>query len=173
MQKASLQEGRRCIHFTFCFQHNLIKRHVNSRSCEVKTNLTADVSYMASYFCSSDHQETWSHLVSGSLMGGEKNERPENMICCGPWNSESKRLSRRIHADLTPLQNLHAHAHCRLDTIADLTLDAMSNAHGQCNSVPRCTGHWSYDEGQDVPKDLGRLFPKQANALLVSALYSG
>ena len=74
-------------------------------------------------------------------MGGEKNERPENMICCGPWNSESKRLSRRIHADLTPLQNLHAHAHCRLDTIADLTL--------------------------------GRLFPKQANALLVSALYFG
>ena len=50
-------------------------------------------------------------------------------------------LCRRIHADLTPLQNLHAHAHCRLDTIADLTL--------------------------------GRLFPKQANALLVSALYSG
>ena len=140
MQKASLQEGRRCIHFTFCFQHNLIKRHVNSRSCEVKTNLTADVSYMASYFCSSDHQETWSHLVSGSLMGGEKNERPENMICCGPWNSESKRLSRRIHADLTPMQNLHAHAHCRLDTIADLTLDAMSNAHAQCNSAQRCTG---------------------------------
>ena len=59
------------------------------------------------------------------------------------WQGGSGRcpLCRRIHADLTPLQNLHAHAHCRLDTIADLTL--------------------------------GRLFPKQANALLVSALYSG
>ena len=91
------------------------------------------------------------------------------------WQGGSGRcpLCRRIHADLTPLQNLHAHAHCRLDTIADLTLGAMSIAHGQCNSVPRCTGHWSYDEGQDVPRDLGRLFPKQANALLVSALYSG
>ena len=82
-------------------------------------------------------------------------------------------LCRRIHADLTPLQNLHAHAHCRLDSIADLTLGAMSIAHGQCNSAQRCTGHWSYDEGQGVPKDLGRLFPKQTNALLVSALYFG
>ena len=31
---------------------------------KVKTDLTADVSYTTSYFCSSDHQETWSHLVS-------------------------------------------------------------------------------------------------------------
>ena len=44
------------------------------------------------------------------------------------WQGGSGRcpLCRRIHADLTPLQNLHAHAHCRLDTIADLTLGAMS-----------------------------------------------
>ena len=61
----------------------MVYKHIYRKSSEVKTSLTADVSYMTSYLCSSDHQETWSHLVSESLMDGEKNERPENVICCG------------------------------------------------------------------------------------------
>ena len=90
MQKASLQEGRRCIHFTFCFQHNLIKRHVNSRSCEVKTDLTADVSCTTSYFCSSDRQETWSHLVSEARWMARRTKDLTRM--CGSYCASSNAM---------------------------------------------------------------------------------